>query len=219
MIRAINITMRTIPHRAPPMTLDMLEVLCKICDRMGVVGLVVKLALQLGFYAFMRASNLAPPSAKSYDKTRHFLRRDVSVNKGNMTIKLKWSKSLQAAGQPRIIPVPRSRNNNLDALQTFQRVKQEVTAAPDDPLFTLPDGTWLTIDQLRKVFQLLLRKAGYADKRLTIHSLRRGGATQCYARGAKELDIQRQGAWASTSYLNYIDSQDAHASSVCGALQ
>ncbi len=47
MIRAIKITMRTIPHRAPPLSVDILKQLCHKCQKYVTVGLTVRLAMQI----------------------------------------------------------------------------------------------------------------------------------------------------------------------------
>ncbi len=218
MVRSVRLTMRNVPYRRPPVTIQMLSNMCRTCDSYGRAGLVIKFALQLAFFAFLRASNLCAPTSKSFDNTRHFVRSDVSVNTKGLTLQLKWSKTLQIANQPLQIPVPRVQDRNIDVVRTFEQLKRQIPTERDAPLFSLPGGGHLTLLQLRKAYRTLLTKNGYSNTTYTLHSLRRGGATACYDHGAKELDIQRQGVWATSCYKNYISNTDPHQSSICRAL-
>ncbi len=218
MNRAVRLTMRQIPFSRPPITVEMLQEMCYICERYGKAGTVIKLALQLGFFGFLRGSNLCPPTMKAFDPTRHLRRKDVRVTHKGLVISLKWSKTLQTAGQPLHIPVPHVADTSIDAVHTFKSMKEQIKAPPDAPLFTLPEGKQLTLPQLRKVFKALLRRTGNNAKTFSLHSLRRGGATTSFEYGAKELDIKRQGSWASTCYTSYIINKEPHKSSVCDAL-
>ncbi len=106
MSRALAITMRHQPKRAPPITLQMLRRMCDICDKKGALGLVFKLTLLLGFFGLLRVSSLCPDSYKEYDHTRYLTRQDVQFVPKGLLIHIKWSKTMQAAGQSKLIPVP-----------------------------------------------------------------------------------------------------------------
>ncbi len=218
MNRAIRLTMREIPFSRPPITVEMLMDMCHVCERYGKAGTVIKLALQLGFFGFLRGSNLCAPTIKGFDPTRHFRRKDVRVTPKGLVLSLKWSKTLQTAGQPLHIPVPQVADTSIDAVHTFKLMKEQIRAPPEAPLFTLPQGKHLTLPQFRDIFKALLRKTGNDHTTFSLHSLRRGGATTSFDHGAKELDIKRQGSWASTCYTRYIVNKEPHRSSVCDAL-
>ncbi len=217
MIRAIKITMRTIPHRAPPLSVDILKQLCHKCQKYGTVGLTVRLAMQLAFYAFLRGSNLCPHTSSKFDSTRHLTRGDIEITPQGLLISLKWSKTLQKAGNTKYIPVPKVDNELLDATTTFKRLKSRVQVSHKAPLFSLNRNRCLTLFELRRIFALLLRKIG-CDTHFTLHSLRRAGASTCFSLGAKDLDIQKQGTWVSSSYKQYIVLDNKFNNSVCQAL-
>ncbi len=105
MIRASALTMRQIPNVKLPVNTQMLLKLCGVCERQGLVGLVVKVAILLGFFGFFRASNLCPYKVKDFDRSRNFTRGDVKVAPPGLIVQLKWSKSLQTAMQPKAIPI------------------------------------------------------------------------------------------------------------------
>ncbi len=218
MLRATTITMRNIPNRRPPISTQMMQKLCEICDRQGSVGLVIKLAILLGFLGFLRASNLCPKSSQKFDTSRHLTRSDVRVTTKGLIVRLKWSKTLQSANQPLEIPIPELPVDTLNAVKAFKRLTQEVPAQAHKPLFVLPRGGHLVIGQLRRAFKALLKSAGFSQHGLTLHSLRKGGASESHAAGARYLDIQRQGAWTSSCFYDYITRTKPHDSTVCAAL-
>ena len=49
----------------------------------------------LGFFGFLRLSNLAPHSLASFDHTRHLTGEDVFFTKKFLKVIIKWSKTMQ----------------------------------------------------------------------------------------------------------------------------
>ncbi|MCP4262544.1 MAG: hypothetical protein GY774_34335 [Planctomycetes bacterium] len=218
MMRAVRLTMRHIPFQRPPITVKMLIELCAICDTYKYVGIVIKMALLLGFLGLLRSSNICPATQYSFDPTRDLQRKDISCTKRGLTVKLKWSKSLQVAGQPQIIPLAPAANKTIDPAETFTIMVDRFPASTQAPLLSFDRRKYLTQSQLKKVFKGLLHKAGLSHLGMTLHSLRRRGSSMCFTHGAAELDIQRQGTWISSAYKNYIKPSNPHDSSVCRAM-
>ncbi len=219
MRRAVRLSLRTTPNRRPPITIPMLKQLCGLCDKYGRTGTVIKLAMQIGFFAYLRGSNLFPTTSKAFDKSRHLTREDVKVCSGGLLISLKWSKTRQSAGQPALLPIPTVSDKSIDALHTFQLLQKQIRAKPSSPLFLLPSRKTLTLTQFRTLFKILLSKAGYENRGYTVHSLRAGGSSVSFMHRAKELDIQKHGTWTSSCYKNYISLVDPFKSTVCKALK
>ncbi len=218
MLRSCALTMRHVPNRRPPVTVQMLRKLCKMCEKLGNKGLVIRVALLLSFYGFLRASNVCPTSSRGFDATRNFTRQDVHVAPPGLQLRIKWTKTLQKASQPRIIPIPSAQEYTLDAVRAYKEMIHRIPAHPSQPLLMLHNNKPLVISQLRKAFKLLLRAAGYSDS-FTLHCLRKGGATTSYHAGASYLDIQRQGTWSSSVFWTYITSSAPKDSTVTSALQ
>ncbi len=218
MLRATRITMRNIPFQRPPVTVHMLRELCKLCDGYKETGIVIRCALLFGFFGLLRSSNICPPSRIKFDTTRHLRRRDVHINSKGLVVRIKWTKTLQQAGQPRVVPIPRINDPLIDPVATFITMKNKFPCAPDAPLFSFVNGIILTQNRFKAVFQELVNKAGLGALGLTPHSLRRGGCSACYEKGATELDIQRQGVWSGTCFKNYVMRSDPHQSTACLAL-
>ncbi len=218
MLRAIPLTKRHISTQKLPITKQHILKMSTLLDQQGTNGLVIKTAVLIGFFGFLRASNLCQQDNQSFDSTRHFARSDVIVSKQGLKLRLKWAKNLQSSIQPHIIPIPAVTPIHIDPLTSFIRMCQAVQVPHHKPLFMLNERTPLTVTKLRSTFALLCKEIGIDSDKYSLHSLRRGGATQAYSQGAELLDIQRHGAWSSTAFHDYIAPQHSHQSSVCSAL-
>ncbi len=218
MLRAATLSMRAIPVRKAALPMSVLRDICVLCDNKGLQGLVIKVALLTGFFAFLRASNLCPPSPAKFDHSRHLTRGDIQFASPGILLKLKWSKSLQQAMQPRIIPLTRAHDPIIDVVSSMGRMINHLPAQSTAPLFMLPTGNTLTVGQLRETFASMLQTLGLSSKQFSLHSLRRGGATASFAAGAKYIDIKRHGAWSSDTFFHYLSNPPPQDSSVCKAL-
>ncbi len=219
MLKSISLTKRHISHQMLPLTKKHIASMCAILDTQGDRGLVVKTALLIGFFAFLRVSNLCPARAECFDSNRNFTRGDVKITGEGLELNLKWAKNMQSALQPKKIPIPKVPQSSIDPVRAFTQMSQRIVVESHKPLFMLDRETPLTEDRLRKVFGELCRRIGLSEKDYSLHSLRRGGATQAYVNGAKPLEIKRHGAWASDCFLNYVAPDSSQNSSVCVALR
>jgi len=93
MLRATRMTM-TIPSQPKlPITPALLLRLCSHTDTLGALGITVKCALVFGFFAFLRQSNLAPPSTHMFNPKKHTCRGDVILGVDGLTLIIKWTKN------------------------------------------------------------------------------------------------------------------------------
>ncbi len=125
---------------------------------------------------------------------------------------------MQSSLQQTTIPIARVKPNKICPVHNFTQMCAQIPAPADGPLFMLDTATPLTIDKLRKVFQFLCQQIKIDPHHYSLHSLRRGGATEAYDKGADPLQIQRHGSWASDAFLNYVAPDNTYTSSVCKAL-
>ncbi len=218
MLRAIPLTKRHVSQQKQPLQKDQLLQMCYILDGQGSTGLVLKCALLFGYFGFFRASNLCPSQLSTFDNTRHFTRSDVSVGTHGITVKLKWAKNLQNSAQPKLVPIPHVSPSTLDPVSTFIAMCKVVPQPPNSPLFMLPNGYLLTVYKLRAAFKILCKQLSLDHTTLSVHSLRRGGASHAHVNGALPIDIQRHGSWASLSFWDYIANFKLQDSTVCTAL-
>ncbi len=218
MLRAASLNMRNIPNSRQALPLPLLRKICVLCDSQGITGVVVKMGILTAFFGFVRGSNVCAKSAAMFDSTRHLTRGDIHIQPPGLTLSLKWSKSLQQAMQPQLIPLVQVADPVLDIVRTFQIMTTNIPAPPSAPLLLLPNGTHLTLPQFRRTFNSLLKALGVPKHRHSLHALRRSGATASYKAGASFLDIKRHGAWCSSAFFQYIAAPPPQDSSVVKAL-
>ena len=220
MTRACKLILRRPPNRRLPFTVKDLVSLTSLCDYMGHLGLIMKVAILFGYFAMLRQSNLAPQAVNQFDFTRHTCRGDVILHSPGLVIIAKWSKTNQSFEQLPLIPVPAVPNSPLDPVKAY---KDMITAIPsksiNDPLLMKPSGKPITLSVLRDAFKTMLELRGFDHSLYSLHSLRRTGATMCWQAGVHATDIKRHGTWNSSAFMDYIMSANVSNSPVAIALK
>ena len=89
----------------PIIDTKLLEKICIMCDN-TYQGQVFKVAYLLGFFAFLRLSNLCPHAAADFNMLKHLTRGDVFFHNNGVKILIKWSKTMQLNNQARLIALP-----------------------------------------------------------------------------------------------------------------
>ena len=158
------------------------------------------------------------PDDEDFDKHWHFMRKDVISTPQGVCIKLKWAKNMQCSMQPQIIPLPQIHPTSMDPFTTYNNMCLCIPAPRDGPLLILPNRRPLTVKVFRSAFASLCQQIGIDSELYSCHSLRRGGASYAYTQGASQKDIQRHGAWSSSTYWEYIVNYAPQDSTVCAAL-
>ena len=221
MLRAIDNTLSHTPNQRLPITIDILQALCSKCDRIGGVGLVLKFAFLLGFFAFLRQSNLAPRSARSFDKRKHTCREDIIMHPPGLVLLLKWTKTRQHLDAQQMIPLPAIPGHPLCPVRAFQNMISAVPTPADSngPLLLHPFwGEILTVGYLRRAFTLLIQTLGLQRSDYSFYSLCRGGVTAAYQAGVDYIHIKRHGTWKSDTCWEYISTAGLSSRSVATKL-
>ena len=83
--------------QAAPVTPAILLRLSKVVNYRDLVDLVSWTGLLLGFYMFLRKSNLVPEAMDKFDEKYQFTRGDVNLTSENtaMMFEIRWSKTIQ----------------------------------------------------------------------------------------------------------------------------
>ena len=223
MLRALDLTMLHIPTQKSPVTERMLLQLCCLCDDLGLFGDILKFAFLLGFFGFLRASNIAPPYARAFDPTRHTCRGDVIFQPPGLVVILKWTKTSRCYAKPYAIPLPTIPDSPLCPVQAYRNMLSRVpTHSAGQPLLVKPSSSdnykVVTSCQLRRGFTALVECLGYPTGSYSLHSLRRGGATAAYNANVDYINIKRHGTWRSDTFWQYIAQRDVSASPVASGL-
>ena len=138
-------------------------------------------ALLLGFYMFLRKSNLVPDTMTTFDGTQQFCRSDINllgIDKA-MMCEIRWSKTIQHKQKVLRLPVLPAKNKVICPVFWVHYMISRIPAKPDDPVFTLLSGeTTLALSANQLIYRLRkwLILVGEEPTTYSLHSLRRGGA-------------------------------------------
>ena len=172
------------------------------------MGLIMRTAILIMFYGALRQSEVAPPSIKTFDPTRHLTRRDVSIGE-QLNVRIKWGKNLQRFDQKKDITL----SPMADPLTCPVKAVEDVLAMspglpPHAPLLVFPDTTTpVPTSYLRAEWGRIMTRIGQSTAQYSLHSLRKAAATTAYGGGCTELEVQRHGGWSSSAYRAYLKTQ------------
>lgn len=132
----------------------------------------------LSFYLFARKSNMVPPSHKKFNKNKQLQRQDIKVCSAGLLVRIKWSKTLQAAERVLYIPVCAIPGSFMCPVAAYHNMCRLVRAPPSAPAFLVPHQKGLvslTHASFTSHLKRLLGLAGVAPAAYSGHSFRRGG--------------------------------------------
>ena len=211
--RALPLTVRHVPTGAAPLPFDLLERLCALSERQGTGGLAFAALMAATFFSMARLSSLAPPNGGTYDVTRFPIWQDLTLTPDRATLRIKWAKNRQEAGQALVVPLlplPASPACpvRLFGLLTTQRRGIPLTA----PLFGYvgtrgSGGThtpFFTAPLARGWLSSLLAHLGLPVHAYSFHSFRRGACHLAYGQGASVTEVQALGGWRSDAVACYL---------------
>ena len=217
--RAIEINMRHVPTRKRPVTPKELDDITKSVWY-NTRNISAVCAIAMAFTGFLRQSNLVAKSAAAFDPTRTMTRADVTKTGAVLNVTLKWSKTIQRTADAAHITLPSIKGRWFCPVATYSAMVQALpTTHQDQPLFVHKDGKPLTVRYLTKVWKDGVRTVGLDPQSISLHSLRKGGATAVYnSASAKDEDIKSHGTWTSSAWRIYAQ-RDPEKSSVVSALK
>ena len=125
----------------------------------------------LSFFAFLRMSNVAPHSSKSFDHNRHLLRQDVIFGPPGAHIILKWTKTLQDSRAHHIVQIPLLPNSPVCPVSAIQVLLQSRKFPSDYPLFVKLDGSIAIDTYFRDALRLILTRLGMSHAPHGFHTL------------------------------------------------
>lgn len=202
-IQSIKTNIRHVPHRKLPVSYRMLLSIISCLDY-DPHGPAVKFAVLIMYFLFLRQSNVCPRNKSAYDPTRHLTRSDIIVRHDAVILALKWSKSRQGTQASSLAApaLPGAPSCPRQAYVTM--IRYAPTRHASQALISFPDGTPLPISYMRKAWTDAMNRLGITNNAYTLHSLRRGGATDAYAAGASIQEIRQHGDWRSDAVYAYL---------------
>ena len=191
-----------------PVTPQMLQQMHRHIDQQDELDVTIYAAILIMFFAFLRRSNIAPKSAKSFDKHRNLLRQDIIANDSGLEVIVRWSKTIQCSERVLSIPLVAIPSSPLCPVTAYKAMLRKIPASPKQPAFVVHDSHGrclpLTQSQLTKRFDELISILDLDSKVYSLHSLRRGGATFARLSGASIDAIKTHGDWKSNAVELYI---------------
>ena len=217
--RALPLTLRHVPTRAPPLPFEVLELLCIAARDRGPEGLVFAGLLSVTFFAMVRLSSLAPPDSGVYDLTRYPSFADILTGGDGIRLRVKWGKSCQAAEQGFTVPLLALGSSPACPVALLSDLALLAAGTPQcTPLFALPRGgprrgrarpAFLTAGAARRWLTVILAQLRLSHCGFTFHSLRRGACSRAYEAGASLPDLQFLGGWRGRSVQLYAPLEAA----------
>ena len=204
---------RLMPHevkQAEPITPGILLRLSKVVDYKDQVEVIAWVGALLGFYMFLRRSNLVPEAMDKFDPQYQFTRADVNITSIHtaMMFEIRWSKTIQYRQRVLRLPVLPAANKAICPVFWVFQLLRVSPAGPTQPLLAIRHkgeivslSAYQLLSRLRKWLKLI----NLDDMKFTLHSLRRGGATFAYESNMEEDMIKLLGDWSSQAYRRYID--------------
>lgn len=194
---SIKTNIRHQPTKRLPVSYDMLcnIVQIAIC---GPEGPSIVFTILLMYFSFLRQSNLCPRNKLGFDQTRHLLRSDVLVRTDALIVAVKWSKMRQGRHSSSVaIPaLPGAPTCPLQAWRTM--IIHSPTLSESQPLFSFRHATPLPLSYLKRAWDGVIKNLGITHRLYTLHSLRRGGATDIHQSGMASIqEVQSHGDWRS----------------------
>ena len=209
-LQGLRRTMIDAVKQAAPITPELLTRLSKVVKYSDTVELVAWVGTLLGFYMFLRKSNLVPDNRESFNKEQQFSRADVSllgIDKA-MMFEIRWSKTIQHKQKILRLPVLPANNKAICPVFWVHYLITKIPGQREDPVLMLPtqgEKMALSANQLIYRIRKWLLLLGEDTSAYSLHSLRRGGATFAYQANMEGEMIKLLGDWASDCYKRYID--------------
>ena len=193
--------------QAEPITEMALKVMFTAVNFDSELEAVAWTAVLVAFQGLFRGSNIGQPTRKTFDADRNFIRSDLYVKDGFLTVCVRWSKTIQTKNK--IVEVPMIPNDfkEICPVRFLKRMLLIIPASPHEPLFLVRDGTNrfpLTSAQVARLIKKWAKIVGLDAKKFTTHCLRRGGLNRAHEAEVQTEDLQIMGDWRSNAYKRYI---------------
>ena len=204
-VRGATRSSNHVPHQAPPISPGDVKIICDYLDDQGKSGVVIRSAILLSYFTFLRQSNVLTTSAEPWGGAHTLSRSDVVLGREGAYVTVRSSKTTSRQEPPRILFIPKMSSSRYCLLQAYALNVLTVPAPSHAAAFTLPCSVPLTAQATLGAVRSAMRAAGHNNPGgLTLHGLRRGAALASVATGATLEDIRATGLWRSDAVYNYV---------------
>ena len=198
-------TMQHATKQAAPVTPQILLSMSKVVNYRDKIEMIAWTDTLLGFYMFLRKSNLVPEAMDKFDSLHQFRRMDVHLMGLDLAMmcEVRWTKTLQFKQKILRFPVLPAKNKAICPVFWTHKMIQDNPGEPQDPLFLIKvSDVALCLSSNQLIYRIWkwLKLLGEDDMEYTLHSLRRGGAMFAYQSDMEAEMIKMLGGWASDCY-------------------
>ena len=219
-IKALKITRPMSLRSHNIITIQKLADISAACNNIP-FGTVYRSIFLMGFFAFLRLSNLAPHAIASFDFTRHLTGEDIFFTKKFVKVLIKWTKTNQTRDKVQCITLPRLKNSLLCPHKALKSLYKLYPMSSSTSLFQIRTSQgWipLTDSRVRKTLKSINLALGLTSSYHTFHDFRRSGATFAHAPHVPIQDIKRHGTWSSDCVWKYIYSDHSSGENLASTL-
>ena len=197
-------------NRADTMTMEILKKMAPHVDYQDSFQVCAFTAILVGFYLFLRKSNMVPDSTPKFNPQEQ-LTRGCLVADWEACIALvhiRWSKTIHNFDRELWLPLIPAEDANICPVLHVRLMTDMVETSGDDPLFSFKNKQGvkkaLTYDQLRKQLKTWVALAERLQTGLHHIALGGGGASHAFHVGLSSDYIKLMGDWASDAYITYL---------------
>ena len=151
-----------------------------------------------------------PARGKRFESSEGITPADVSVfEEGGVRhaqVRMRKRKDLKVLRGKQALVIVSGGGTCFDAvveLLAWVEFRRALGLPEDGPLFCWPDGTSITVSEVRDMVRTVMLAAGCDPALFGAHSLRIGGATAALAAGVPPALIRLMGRWSSDVYEIY----------------
>lgn len=194
------------PSSKPAITINELRSIRSILDWSDSQHRTFWAITVVGFWSFLRASNLMQKSPTSFIEGQHLSVDCLASTDFGITLRLQRTKTVQFAQRILTIPLVALPGDVLCPVQALIDM-WELCPARDGSLFIYTSAHSQSSPLTHNVYNKLLRKFCKLARlpfQFSAHSLRKGGATCAFAAGVNDTMIKLQGDWVSDAYRRYV---------------
>lgn len=156
------------------------------------------------FFLFARKSNLVPTTRKDYKQKKFLLRKDVKPGHNHLIVRMRWSKTIQFGERILETPLIAIPGSALCPISAYKCMCKNVKANKEDPLFSLPNKSYITYTKFQNKLQQLISSLHMNPKCFSSHSFRRGGCSFAFKANCPGELVQLHGDWKSQAYRRYL---------------
>ena len=193
---------------SPPLTPRALQAVIGFLSKLGTPTLMPIAAILIGYFAFLRQSNLLSPRPDMWGGPHTLRRKDIRLCSLGLRILINSSKTIDSPAKAVELLVPKIPNSPMCPVSAWLNAASAVPASGSAPAFLSSAEVPLDTPTLTTMLRMSLRVLDIpAADSYTLRSLRRGAAQACHSSGVPLAAIKAQGTWVSSAVFSYVPRQ------------